>query len=389
MKRIIHACALFFCYIATAFAQPMPNPQPALAPLYSSNHAAYTDNFYTIKPQDHSIALSIGYTDTGVLAYMEKTQQPNTKPFKRFFKGAPQIEHFYTASQDEANFVLANGYQYEGVEGYIYTTQVPGTQPMYRVAFFNGSTGDLVHKYTLNYRQVQQLTAQGWSYDGIQGYVYLTANPEVRGGVILGLRCPSTTPGACGGGSLANFRDYYFGSYNVGSTWKNGTTQRMRFDFWSPNFFTDTGHFALLLHGKFSLGSPNPLVVCQNGQISSSCSWHRGLGMAIFGTPGVYGEAFHLFGNKTRPASINYGNLSNNQVYTLDLQVNDQGVMNYTIRHKASGSLMKSDTWNAAPEYPPGSPFPAELTGFAIANATDNQRDFTLYITNLVVDWIP
>jgi hypothetical protein len=144
-----------------------------------------------------------------------------------------------------------------------------------------------------------------------------------------------------------------------------------------------------LLHGKFSLGSPNPLVVCQNGQISSSCTWHRALGMAIFGTPGVYGEAFHLFGNKTRPASINYGNLSNNQVYTLDLQVNDQGVMNYTIRHKASGSLMKSDTWNAAPEYPPGSPFPAELTGFAIANATDNQRDFTLYITNLVVDWIP
>jgi hypothetical protein len=390
MKRILYACALFSSFIASASAQLSLNPQPALTPLYSSNYAALTDNFYTIKSQDHAAALDIGYADTGILAYMEKSPQPNTKPFKRFYKGAPQYEHFYTANSSEASYVMANGWQYEGVEGHLYTTQVPGSTPMYRLAYFNGSNGDLVHKYTLNYLQVRQLRAQGWSYDGIQGYVYETTNPQVAGGVILGLRCPSSAPAACGGGGLANFRDYYFGSYNVGSTVKTGTTQRMRFNFWSPDFFSDTGHFALLLHGKFSLGSPNPLVVCQNGQINPNCSWHRGLGMAIFGTPGVYGEAFHLFGNVTKLASINNGALSNNQVYSLDLQVNDQGVANYTITHVASNTVMKADSWNAASAYPANSPFPVELTGFAIANATDSQRgDFTLYITNLVVDWLP
>jgi hypothetical protein len=390
MKRILYACALSASYIASASAQLTINLQPALTPLYSSNYAAITDNFYTTKSQDHAIALGLGYTDTGILAYMEKTQQPNTKPFKRFYKGAPQYDHFYTANPDEASYVQANGWQYEGVEGYLYTTQVPGSMPMYRLAYFNASNGDLVHKYTLSNREVQQLRGQGWGYDGIQGYVYRTSNPQVAGGVILGLRCPSTAYGACGGGGLANFRDYYFGTYSVDSTVKTGTVQRMRFNFWSPDFFSDTGHFALLLHGKFSLGSPNPLVVCQNGQIGPGCTWHRALGMAIFGTPGVYGEAFHAFGNFTKLASINNGPLSNNQLYSLDLQVSDQGVAKYTITHVASNTVMKADNWNAASVYPAGSPFPVELTGYVIANATDSQRgDFTLYITNLVVDWLP
>jgi acyl-CoA thioesterase I len=172
MKRFIYACALFFSCITSTAAQSIPIAQPTLTPLYSSNFASLTDNFYTTNPEHHSIALSIGYTNTGILAYMKKTQVPNTRPFKRFYKGAPQYEHFYTAKTDEANFVLANGWVYEGVEGYIYTIQVPGSTPMYRLAYFNSSNSDLVHKYTLNYQEVQQLVAQGWGYDGIQGYVY-------------------------------------------------------------------------------------------------------------------------------------------------------------------------------------------------------------------------
>jgi hypothetical protein len=63
----------------------------------------------------------------------------------------------------------------------------------------------------------------------------------------------------------------------------------------------------------------------------------------IFGTPGVYGEAFHAFGNFTKPASINNGPLSNNQLYSLDLQVSDQGVARYTITHVTSNTVMKAD----------------------------------------------
>jgi hypothetical protein len=170
MKRFICACALFICHITSTAAQTSPNPQSTLTPLYSSNFASLTDNFYATNSEQHSIALSIGYTDTGILAYMKKTQVPNTKPFKRFYKGAPQYEHFYTANTDEANFVLANGWGYEGVEGYLYTSRVPGSTPMYRLAYFNSSNSDLIHKYTLSYPEVQQLVAQGWGYDGIQGY---------------------------------------------------------------------------------------------------------------------------------------------------------------------------------------------------------------------------
>jgi acyl-CoA thioesterase I len=179
MKRFIYACALFISCITSTAAQSTSVAQPTLTPLYSSNYASLTDNFYTTNPEDHSIALSIGYTDTGILAYMKKEQVLNTRPFKRFYKGAPQYEHFYTASTSEANFVLANGWVYERVEGYIYTIRVPGSTPMYRLAYFNGSNSDLVHKYTLSYPEVQRLVAQGWGYDGIQGYVY-EANTYTR-----------------------------------------------------------------------------------------------------------------------------------------------------------------------------------------------------------------
>ncbi len=389
MKRFLYSGILFLCFSSVAVAQLTVNPQPALTPLYSANQSSLTDNFYTIKVQDHATALGIGYTNTGVLAYMEKSQQPNTMPFKRFYKAAPQYEHFYTAKTDEANLVMANGWQYEGIEGYIYTTQVPGSVPMYRAAYFNSSNGDLVHKYTLNYQELQQLLQQGWGNVGVQGYVYTTPNPRVDGGVILGLRCPSAAANACLSG-LPNFRDYYFGSVNVSATVKTGSMQRMRFNFWSPNLFSDTGHFALILHGNFSLGSPNSLVVCPNGQPSASCSWHRGLGMAIFGGGSqAYSEAFYVTGNQTKQASTSSGSLLNNQLYSLDLHVSDQGVASYTITQAGSNSLLKADTWYASSVYPAYSPFPTELTGYAIANATDTQRDFTLYITNLVVDWIP
>lgn len=389
MLRSVFLFALSLPLAAPAYADVTINPQPPLTPLYSANHAGFTDNFYTVNPQDHSTALGIGYANTGVLAYMEKRQQPNTRPFKRFYKGAPQYEHFYTALDNEASFVQANGWQYEGVEGYIYATQVPGSVAMYRLAYFNGATGDLVHKYTLSMAEVRQLQSQGWSNDGVQGYVYTSQTPQVAGGMILGLRCPDASPGACAGLGMANYRDYYFGGANVAATYKYGSTQRMRFTFWSPDFFTDTGHFALMLHGRFSLGSPNPLVVCQNGAISPSCSWHRALGMAIFGTPGVFGEAFHLYGNSTKPAPVNYGLLQNNRRYALDLRVDDQGRAEYTITDVASGALVKADTWDAASVYPAASPFPTELTGYVIANATDTMRDYTLYIDGLVVDWIP
>jgi hypothetical protein len=390
------------------------NPQPALTPLYSSYNGQYTDNFYTINAQEHAIAQSTyGYSNTGVLAYMEKTQQPNTRPFKRYFKGAPQLEHFYTAFPDEQNFVSANGYVYEGIEGYIYEIQVPGTVPMYRAAKFDGATGDLVHKYTLDAYELQLLTTyDGWGSDGIQGYVYTTPNPQVSGGIIMGLRCPSQSPGYCNGSNanVPNYRDYYFrsGNASAASTVKRGTTQRMRFRFWSPDFFSDTNHLAFSLHGRFSLGSPNALNICPSqSQISPSCTWHRGLGMIIFGQPvsaannswpsrmpnQVFTESWWVAGNDSnnlRGANPSAGTLVNNKMYSADIRVSDNGNISYSITDATTGAVIKSDAWNASGQFTnPSSPFPVELTGYTVADATGSWRDYTMYITNFRVDWIP
>jgi hypothetical protein len=404
---------------ACAFAQPVAlAPKPALAPLYSSYHAGVTDNFYTIKPQDHAIAKNTyAYADTGILAYMEKTQQPNTKPFKRFYKGAPQYEHFYTAYEDEVSIVQANGYQYEGPEGYIYTIQVPGTVPMYRIAKFNGYTGDLVHKYTLNsYEVYVSVYYQGWTSDGVQGYVYTKDTPEVPYGTIMGLRCPEQSPGYCGSGAfIRNYRDYYFGSLSVPSTPKTGTTQRMRFNLLSWDFFptySDSGsntHLAFTLHGQQSAYYPNVENACPSqSQIGQNCSWHRGLGMILFGNSiapnaqnnpwpyrlpnSVFTESWWVSGNdanRLRGADQTGLGLVNGRTYAVDIRVNDNGYISYSITDTSNGSIVKSDSWNASGQFAnPSSPFPAELTGYAILDANGSQRDYTVYITGLSVDWL-
>jgi hypothetical protein len=398
--------ALLALVAGSATAQTGYHPQPPLAPLYSANHAGFTDNFYTIDAGTRAIVLGMGYADTGILAYVERTPQPNTRPFKRFFKGAPQLEHFYTANDDEAAAVMAGGWQYEGIEGYLYTTQVPGSVPLYRAAHYDPATGDLVHKYTLSTYELYLLTAyQGWSSDGLQGYVYTTPTPQVAGGFIVGLRCPDGATERCSGGSgtLPNWRDYYFGGIRVDATARTGTTQRMRFRLWSPDFFGDTAHLFFSLHGRFSLGSPDVLDICPNqASVGPSCSWHRGLGIILFGRPVVSGssvpsqvftEAWWVAGNdggNMRPPSVGSGALGNNLSYAVDLRVRDDGQISYSITDTATNAIVRADSWNASAHFTAAdSPFPSELTGYTVGSANDNHHDFTLYVTDFTVDWLP
>ncbi|GAA4783501.1 hypothetical protein [Lysobacter hankyongensis] len=410
MKTRIGIFALLMVFSTGSIGQI--TPQPPLVALRSAYNAQYTDHFYTIDAQQHATAVgNHGYANTGILAYMEKTQQPSTRPFKRFFKGAPQLDHFYTASATEESQVLAAGYVYEGIEGYIYTTQVPGSVPMYRAAKYDGATGDLVHKYTLSSTELYNLTTQGWGSDGLQGYVYTTANPTVSGGMILGLRCPGRAAGDCNGTNpnIPNYRDYYFGSTGVAATSKPAgrTTQRMRFRFWSPDYFGSTDHLFFSLHGRFSLGSPNALNVCPSqDQVGPSCTWHRGLGMIIFGQSismpnnswpaqmpnQVFTESWWVAGNdggNLRGANPGSSTLANNRTYSVDIRVSDNGNISYSIIDTGTNTLVKSDIWNASGQFAnPASPFPVELTGYTLGYATGSQRDYTVYITNFSVDWL-
>jgi hypothetical protein len=279
------------------------------------------------------------------------------------------------------------------------------------VSLFN-----LVRAESISSAEVYDLTNnQGWASDGVQGYVYTTPNPQVSGGIILGLRCPSAGSGDCNGSNpnIPNYRDYYFGSKGVAATTKpvGKTTQRMRFRFWSPDMFGTSEHLFFSLHGRFSLGSPNALNICPSqSQISPSCSWHRGLGMIIFGQSvtqpahlppnswpsrmpnQVFTESWWVAGNDSinlRGANPSAGLLTNNRQYSADIRVSDSGYISYSITDMTTNTVVKSDAWNASGQFTnPTSPFPIELTGYAVGYATGSQRDYTVYITNFSVDWL-
>lgn len=382
---------------------PLNNKPPFIA-LYSSHHAGYNDNFYTVDLAKHQGAMSsYGYSNTGVIGYLEARQQPNTRPFMRLYKGPPQTDHFYTTSDSEAVNAVAQGWVHEGVEGYIYTMQVPGTVPLYRVNRWFNQTSDLMHRYTRSWSEVTTLNTQGWTYDGVAGYVYVSAFPPVTAnGWTAGLRCPSD--GHCRyGGPLANYRDFYFPHKIVNSTPKPaGTTrQKLTFNFMSPNFFAqdESGHIGIGLHGRANLGTPYVDVTCPSFAESSSCSWLRGLGAILYGGAAfgqqqsscptqVCGEAFFVKSLKVRHGASTTP-LQNNRTYRMTITVSDNGDLNYTVTDVLTNQTKFFNTWNTQGVYPPESPFPANYTGFFMVAAGDHVHDFTLYITDLQIQWLP
>lgn len=137
-------------------------------PMYRARNEALTDHFYSISFGTISAALGVGYTYGGVPFWMPNRAQYGSKPFNRFFKGAPQYEHFYTSDAWEAQFVQANGYVYEGDEGYLFEAYKPGTVALHRFNRFNAMNNDLQHYYTTDRYDAN---AAGWSYDTVAGYV--------------------------------------------------------------------------------------------------------------------------------------------------------------------------------------------------------------------------
>jgi hypothetical protein len=107
----------------------------------------------------------------------------------------------------------------------------------------------------------------------------------------------------------------------------------------------------------------------------------------------VFTESWWVAGNDAinlRGANPSPGSLVNNRQYSVDIRVSDNANIFYTITDTATNTIVKSDSWNASGQFTnPSSPFPSQLTGFAMGDANLAWRDFTVYITNLRVDWIP
>jgi Repeat of unknown function (DUF5648) len=153
----------------------------ALVPIFETYKSSYTDTFLTIDSQVRSLVINqYGYQDLGILGYVAKTTVPlgslnnYVASFNRYFKGAPQVEHFYTSSVAEQNLLVQSyGYVAEGAEGSIFkNSAASGLMPVTRLAKYDGATGDLQHKWTLNSALVSGLVGQGWQNDGVAGYLF-------------------------------------------------------------------------------------------------------------------------------------------------------------------------------------------------------------------------
>ncbi len=329
-------------------------------------------------------------------------RRPSNRTLRRFYfyKGPPETDHFYTTSLTEQRTVLANGWVFERIEGYLYTTQVPGSIPLYRVNRFTLATGDRVHKYTTSFLEVTNLVAAGWQLDTTAGYLYPQATPTFAGGWILGLRCPE--PGRCTGpNSYSNFRDYYSPILVSANTTKlaGKTRQRVSFRFRSPDFFGGgAGHLSFGAHGRLYVYTPFVDLLCPQGAPQTNCTWHRGAGFILYSdgcgicgnNPQMAAELFWVTGNKVSGPDFWSGpKFQNNREYMAELVVGDDGLMTVRITDPSTGLVMVEEARYTASTFPPSSPFPSELTGYWMAFATDASRDFTFYVTNLQVTWLP
>ena len=78
-------------------------------------------------------------------------------------------DHFYTTSTAEMNQAKSEGYSFEGVAGYVAASQISGTQPLYRLV--KSGNGKSVHLYTASPGEMQSAQGQGFKLEGTVGYV--------------------------------------------------------------------------------------------------------------------------------------------------------------------------------------------------------------------------
>lgn len=92
-----------------------------------------------------------------------------TVPFFRAWSEA-MTDHFYTTNITEMEAFFANGYTDQGIAGYILPsdTQAPTAVPLFRL--YNAQIGD--HAYTTNASERDASSGAGYVSEGIAGFVY-------------------------------------------------------------------------------------------------------------------------------------------------------------------------------------------------------------------------
>lgn len=139
-------------------------------------YAAFDHFFVTAFPAEIAAldgGLFNGWVRTGKTYPVEATAANGLNSVCRFFSVtfAPKSSHFYTPYTQECSGLIAGGvWQYEGVAFQLRLRGIDGScpggfNPYYRL-YNNGQGGAPNHRYTDDLAVLNQMVAQGWSFEG-------------------------------------------------------------------------------------------------------------------------------------------------------------------------------------------------------------------------------
>jgi len=144
----------------TAFAKAPKAPLYSLVKQFGGGvfSTGPYDCFYTASVEEKGYAGGLGFSFTGVVGYVLKTQLPGTVPLHRLFK---DHDHFLTTDEEEKGYAKGLGYAYEGVLGYVSKMPLPGTKPLYRV-FSKTHCYDTLESFRTN-KNFEKVEAYVWT----------------------------------------------------------------------------------------------------------------------------------------------------------------------------------------------------------------------------------
>ncbi|KAF7309546.1 hypothetical protein MIND_00325500 [Mycena indigotica] len=139
--------------------------------LYRAHNPATSDHLYTVDLSESQRAVGgLGFVADGIAALVFTTQVPDSVRLHRFYHPA-KYDHFYSVNETEAANAVAGGYVSEDVPDvtpiYVYSSPLCDTMPFYRLVM-----KDSDHLYTVNATERDISQQQGWTFEGVAGYVY-------------------------------------------------------------------------------------------------------------------------------------------------------------------------------------------------------------------------
>lgn len=410
MNKTLHLSLLYSLVTLPGAAVADPIVYQPVAPLkriYSLYKSAETDQLLTDRADESG---SWGGTSTIDVWYLEKEAQATTRPFYRLYKGLPQREHFYTADAVERDIVLSYGYVADGpadIIGHIYTTRLPGTVALHRLSRFDGTNGDLVHRYTVDNGVLNALIADGFVYESVAGYVYQSPTPSNPNGWVFGSRC--ATAGQTCNTNDPQHRNAYFNNFatlpqSVPLPTGSANTLTLRFNLWATGYFGDASTGA---SGDHFVITPRTRIGWVHNDLGQSAL--RGMGLA-FGAAGFhcgrrsdlwFEQFWPVYGQSLGWSSYNYDvpnsttrstpntcggvDLRDGETYQVSIAVRSDGLARYTVTlgstTVAQSVFYRRDVGASVPAFDAG--------GLAtwLVNASTSTRNHTVYLNNVRYAW--